>query len=228
MRNILALTLTAAVFFGCKSNESVNTNAEALETNIDSLSYAIGMSIGANLESQGIDDINEAAFIAGFRSKGDSTAALKMSEADAYIRSEMQRRAEAEAQEMKAEGMAFLDEKRAEEGVMETESGLLYKVIEEGTGASPVATDQVTVHYEGTLIDGEKFDSSYDRGEPATFGLNRVISGWTEGLQLMKEGATYEFYIPYNLAYGERGKQGAIPPYSTLVFKVELISVGNK
>lgn len=228
MRNILALTLTAAVFFGCKSNESVNTNAEALETNIDSLSYAIGMSIGANLESQGIDDINEAAFIAGFRSKGDSTAALKMSEADAYIRSEMQRRAEAEAQEMKAEGMAFLDEKRAEEGIMETESGLLYKVIEEGTGASPVATDQVTVHYEGTLIDGEKFDSSYDRGEPATFGLNRVISGWTEGLQLMKEGATYEFYIPYNLAYGERGKQGAIPPYSTLVFKVELISVGNK
>jgi FKBP-type peptidyl-prolyl cis-trans isomerase FklB len=111
------------------------------------------------------------------------------------------------------------------EGVVVLPSGLQYKVINEGTGKKPSATSQVRCHYEGTFLNGAKFDSSYDRNEPAVFGLNQVIAGWTEGVQLMAEGAKYEFYIPYNLAYGEHGAPGAIPPYATLKFVVELIEV---
>jgi len=124
-------------------------------------------------------------------------------------------------------GDEFLQANAKKQGVKTTASGLQYKVIKEGKGASPKATDSVTVHYSGTLIDGTEFDSSYKRGEPATFPLNGVIRGWTEGLQLMKEGAKYEFYIPSELAYGERGAGGAIGPNATLVFTVELISVNK-
>ena len=123
------------------------------------------------------------------------------------------------------EGKAFLEKNRTKPGVKTTASGLQYKVLLEGTGKSPKATDRVTVNYEGTLIDGTKFDSSYDRGEPIDFGLNQVIRGWTEGLQLMKEGAKYKFFIPSDLAYGPQGSPGAIPPNATLIFTVELIRV---
>ena len=114
------------------------------------------------------------------------------------------------------------------EGVKVTSTGLQYRVIKEGTGAQPTATDEVTVHYTGKLLDGTVFDSSVNRGEPATFPLNRVIPGWTEGVQLMKEGAKYEFYIPSDLAYGPNGVPNAIPPHATLIFEVELISIGKK
>ena len=127
--------------------------------------------------------------------------------------------------ENKAEGVAFLAENGKKEGVITTKSGLQYKVITAGEGATPAATDNVTVNYKGTTIDGNEFDSSYKRGTPATFPLNRVIPGWTEGLQLMKEGATYQFYIPSELAYGSRGAGRDIGPYSTLIFDVELIKV---
>lgn len=129
------------------------------------------------------------------------------------------------AEENKKEGAAFLADNEKKSGVKKTVSGLQYKVTKEGKGTSPVATDQVTVHYSGKLIDGKEFDSSYKRGAPATFPLNRVISGWTEGLQLMKEGAKYQFYIPPELAYGSRGAGGIIGPESTLIFDVELIKV---
>jgi FKBP-type peptidyl-prolyl cis-trans isomerase len=122
-------------------------------------------------------------------------------------------------------GEKFLAEKKEEDGVQITGSGLMYKVLEEGDGKSPEATDTVRVHYRGTLIDGTEFDSSYKRGEPIEFALNRVIPGWTEGLQLMKEGAKYELYIPYTLAYGANGAPPQIPPYATLVFQVELLEV---
>ncbi len=125
----------------------------------------------------------------------------------------------------KAEGQKFLEENAKKEGVHVTPSGLQYKVIEEGVGTRPKATETVKVHYRGTLIDGTEFDSSYKRGEPISFGLNQVIAGWTEGLQLMKTGAKYELYIPYNLAYGERGAGGVIPPYAALIFEVELLEV---
>lgn len=122
-------------------------------------------------------------------------------------------------------GKQFLTENAAKEGVISTASGLQYKVLAQGEGARPKATDEVEVHYRGTLIDGTEFDSSYKRGQPLTFPLNRVIAGWTEGLQLMPVGSTYELYIPYNLAYGEKGAAGVIPPYATLIFQVELLGI---
>lgn len=122
-------------------------------------------------------------------------------------------------------GKDFLDANGKKEGVTTTASGLQYKVIKAGTGAQPKATDTVKVHYKGTFLDGKTFDSSYDRGEPISFPLNRVIAGWTEGVQLMPVGSTYEFYIPSNLAYGERGAGGVIPPNSTLIFVVELLDI---
>ena len=124
----------------------------------------------------------------------------------------------------KEDGVKFLQDNLKRDGVEFTATGLQYEIIEAGTGASPAATDTVEVNYEGTFLDGTVFDSSYARGESISFGLNRVIAGWTEGLQLMKEGATYRFFIPYNIAYGEGG-MGPIPAYSTLIFKVELIKV---
>ncbi|WP_051906784.1 FKBP-type peptidyl-prolyl cis-trans isomerase [Methylomarinum vadi] len=127
--------------------------------------------------------------------------------------------------ENKAAGEAFLAENGKKDNIVTTDSGLQYEVIEQGNGASPSATDNVTVHYKGTTIDGKVFDSSYDRGAPATFPLNRVIAGWTEGLQLMKEGAKYRFFIPAQLAYGERGAGRVIGPNSALIFDVELIKV---
>lgn len=124
-----------------------------------------------------------------------------------------------------AEGQKFLEENAKKEGVQTTPSGLQYRVIEEGHGTKPKASETVKVHYRGTLIDGTEFDSSYKRGQPISFALNQVIAGWTEGLQLMKTGAKHELYIPYNLAYGERGAGGVIPPYATLIFEVELLEV---
>ena len=126
---------------------------------------------------------------------------------------------------MQEEGQRFLEENAKKEGVVTTPSGLQYKVLDEGFGPRPKATETVKVHYKGTLIDGTQFDSSYDRGEPISFPLNGVIRGWTEGVQLMPVGAKYEFYIPYNLAYGEKGAGGVIPPYATLVFVVELLGI---
>lgn len=119
----------------------------------------------------------------------------------------------------------YLEENAKKAGVQTTASGLQYRVINEGYGTKPKATETVMVHYRGTLIDGTEFDSSYKRGEPISFPLNRVIAGWTEGLQLMKTGAKYEFTIPYNLAYGERGAGNVIPPYATLIFEVELLGI---
>jgi FKBP-type peptidyl-prolyl cis-trans isomerase FkpA len=128
-------------------------------------------------------------------------------------------------EENKAAGMAFLAENAKKPNIVTTASGLQYEVLTEGTGASPSASDSVTVHYRGTTIEGTEFDSSYSRGAPSTFPLNRVIAGWTEGVQLMKEGAKYRFYIPSDLAYGSRGAGQAIGPNSTLIFDIELIKV---
>ncbi|MNR36347.1 FKBP-type 22 kDa peptidyl-prolyl cis-trans isomerase [compost metagenome] len=126
------------------------------------------------------------------------------------------------------EGQEFLEQNGKRAGVQTTASGLQYEVLTAGTGVKPVATDSVLVHYKGTLLNGKQFDSSYDRGEPISFPLNAVIAGWTEGVQLMPAGSKYKFYIPYNLAYGARGAGADIPPYSTLIFEVELLKVNGK
>lgn len=205
-----------------------------LETPEQRLSYTIGMDIGGSLAEQDmeldLDLVVEAlrASYAGEETRMTQDEAL--AEREAFMRrrqEEMQAQQAEEAASNREAGEAFLAENAKREDVQTTESGLQYRVIEEGDGARPAADDRVTVHYTGTLIDGTKFDSSHDRGEPATFALNQVIPGWTEGLQLMEEGSTYEFFIPSDLAYGEQGRPGPIGPNSTLIFEVELISIAD-
>lgn len=200
---------------------------------MDKLSYALGIGIGSQLAGMGakglnIDDFAQAVkdVISGTPLKVNNAEAQSLVQAFFQEQEEKQRAAAAEAGKVaKAAGESFLAENAKKEGVVILPSGLQYQVLKEGNGKKPSATDQVKCHYEGTLIDGTIFDSSYQRNEPATFGLNQVIAGWTEGVQLMSEGAKYRFFIPYNLAYGERGAGAQIPPFAALVFDVELLKV---
>ena len=200
---------------------------------MDKLSYALGIGIGTQLRGMGATNLNIDDFAQAIK---DAIAGKKLKvdnkEAQTLVNNffaEQQARKEAAAAEAgraaKTVGEDFLAENAKKDNIVVLPSGLQYEVIREGNGKKPSATSKVKCHYEGTLIDGTKFDSSYDRGEPATFGLNQVIAGWTEGLQLMSEGAKYRFFIPYNLGYGERGAGASIPPYAALVFDVELIEV---
>lgn len=198
----------------------------------DSLAYTIGVNMGLNLIKDSLR-LNPEIIKAGLEDMMNSrTARLTKEQSEENFKTLNKRMMEKQAAMNKAsgdvnkvKGYQFLEENKKKEGVKVTPSGLQYKVIQEGTGIQPLATDQVEVHYEGTLIDGTKFDSSYDRNETITFPLNGVIRGWTEGLQLMKEGAIYMLYIPAELGYGERGAGGVIGPNETLVFKVELKKV---
>ncbi len=200
---------------------------------MDKNSYALGMSIAHNMLSSGIKTISFDDFVAGVKAiLTGAQPEISFQEAsqllDKYFTEiEKQQKAEQAAMgaAMREEGEIFLADNSKKQGVVTLPSGLQYKVIKEGTGKKPKATDKVKCHYEGTFVDGTKFDSSYDRKEPAVFGLNQVIAGWTEGLQLMSEGSKYELYIPYTLGYGESGAPGAIPPYAALKFVVELIEV---
>ena len=192
---------------------------------MDKVSYALGMSIGHQLQQMNATDLNIDDFAQAITDVFNGDAKLSDAEAQAAVQDFFSRKAEEQAKAAKAEGENFLAENAKKEGVKTLPSGLQYKVLREGDGRKPSATDKVECHYEGTLINGEVFDSSYRRGETATFGLNQVIKGWTEGLQLMQEGAKYRFFIPYNLAYGEHGAGQSIPPYAALVFDVELINV---
>lgn len=192
---------------------------------MDKVSYALGMSIGHQLQQMNATDLNIDDFAQAITDIFNGDAKLSDAEAKAAVQDFFSRKAEEQAKAAKAEGENFLAENAKKEGVKTLPSGLQYKVLREGDGRKPSATDKVECHYEGTLINGEVFDSSYRRGETATFGLNQVIKGWTEGLQLMQEGAKYRFFIPYNLAYGEHGAGQSIPPYAALIFDVELIKV---
>ena len=193
---------------------------------MEKISYALGLGIGQQLKSMNIENFDIKEFS---RSIEDVMAGrdtdMTAREAQAMLSEYFQKKEKEQAEENIAKGKAYLEENGKREGVITTKSGLQYEVLTEGTGKSPKATDKVCCHYEGRLTDGSVFDSSYQRGEPADFGLNQVIAGWTEGVQLMKEGAKYRFHIPYLLGYGERGAGASIPPYATLVFDVELIKV---
>lgn len=193
---------------------------------MEKISYALGLGIGQQLKSMNIENFDIKEFS---RSIEDVIAGrdtdMTAREAQVMLSEYFQKKEKEQAEENIAKGKAYLEENGKREGVVTTTSGLQYEVLTEGTGKSPKATDKVRCHYEGRLTDGTIFDSSYQRGEPADFGLNQVIAGWTEGVQLMKEGAKYRFHIPYLLGYGERGAGASIPPYATLVFDVELIKV---
>ena len=200
---------------------------------MDKLSYGLGLGIGQqlaqmNIEGLNIDDFAEAIrdVLAGAELKVGHREAQQIVQ-EYFQKQEKKLNAEREEKGKKAkvEGEKFLAENAKKEGVKVTKSGLQYTVLREGTGRQPKATDSVRCHYEGFLIDGTVFDSSVQRGEPATFGLQQVIAGWTEGLQLMKEGAKYRFFIPYLLAYGPSGAGNSIPPYAALIFDVELLTV---
>ena len=193
---------------------------------MDKLSYALGLSMGQNFKGSGVANLNIDDFADALRAVYNDTE-KKMSYDEAkQVVTEFFTNLEAEARNNNERlGKEFLEQNAKQEGVKVTASGLQYQVVTEGTGPKPGPNDVVTVHYTGRLIDGTVFDSSVERGEPATFPLNGVIAGWTEGLQLMQEGGKYRFFIPYHLGYGEHGAGSSIPPFAALVFDVELLEV---
>ena len=193
---------------------------------MDKIGYAIGLSMGQNLMGSGVTSLKYADLAAGIKDVLEKNQPqISYQEAQQVLGKFFSELEQKIAGEAKAAGEAFLAENAKREGVKVTESGLQYEVLEATIGQKPKATDKVRVHYEGTLIDGTVFDSSYKRGESITFGLNQVIKGWTEGLQLMSIGSKYKLYLPYQLAYGERGAGANIPPYAALIFTVELLGI---
>lgn len=220
------------IFSGCGS-ESGTTDV-SLETKSDSVSYSMGYQYGQFLNQRDMEDVDPELMRAGLQAALDEEEA-QLSEAEIQqVIQNFQQEAQQKAQQQQMEdakvnkekGDEFLAENRQKEEIQETDSGLQYQVLEEGSGASPESSDEVRVDYEGTLIDGTVFDSSYDRGESITFPLDQVIPGWTEGLQLMQEGAKYKFFIPGELAYGQNPPpQSQIGPNETLIFEVELHEV---
>ncbi len=193
---------------------------------MDSVSYSVGVLIAKNLKQQGMDAIDAPSMAAAVADVFEDNA-LKISpeQANTIFQQYMKKQSEKVNADKIAAGAQFLAENAKRAEVVTLPSGLQYEVLTAGTGAKPNASQKVTVHYEGTLIDGTVFDSSYKRGQPATFGVTQVIQGWVEGLQLMEEGAKWKLYIPYDLAYGERGSPPSIQPFSALIFTVELISI---
>ena len=228
---ILAVVTLGLVLQGCNEDKA---NELTMQTDDQKVAYSIGLSIGANFKEQQLN--LDADYVgAGI---ADALAGNQPRLTDEEMQDVMMRFQQSQMEKMQAAqdeestknaeaSAAFLAENAAKEGVVTTDSGLQYKVITEGTGATPGASDTVEVHYRGTLIDGTEFDSSYKRGETVSFPVNGVIAGWTEALQLMKEGAKYELYIPSDLAYGPGGTGGPIGPNQALIFEVELVSVAK-
>ena len=193
---------------------------------MDKFSYGLGMGIGQNLLSMSVKNLDVDDFVKGLKDVlAGAKTDMSHTEAQQVVNDHFRKLAEEAYEQNKAAGEAFLEANAQKEGVVVLPSGLQYEVLAEGNGKKPSATDRVQCHYEGTLIDGTIFDSSIKRGEPAVFGVNQVIKGWVEALQLMQEGAKWRLYIPYDMAYGEHGAGEMIPPYSALIFDVELIKV---
>jgi FKBP-type peptidyl-prolyl cis-trans isomerase FkpA/FKBP-type peptidyl-prolyl cis-trans isomerase FklB len=236
-KTLASVVACTSVLLACSGQEpSTEETSEAvvLETLEQKFSYTIGYQIGSQAKQEGFElDVNAlVAAMEDLKAGGEmqlteDDMAGVMRDMQAKIMAERQAEAAKIAEENSASGAAFLTENATKEGVTTTESGLQYKVITEGTGPKPGPTDSVTVHYRGTLTDGTEFDSSYSRGQPATFGVHQVIAGWTEALQLMPEGSKWELAIPSDLAYGPGGKGPVIGPNATLLFEVELLDAGQ-
>ena len=222
MKLVLTVVLVAG-FVGCQSTGEKNVK---LETPKDKVSYSIGHAVGNNLKKDSIS-INSSAFLRGVLDASADSAQRLMTDQQVQetMRSFQTEMRNKQMEKIRSGGSAFLAENCKKPGVVTLPSGLQYKVITEGKGISPKASSTVTTHYSGRLVDGTEFDSSYKRGQPATFGCSGVIKGWTEALLLMKVGSKWELCIPPELAYGERGAGDVIPPNATLVFDIELLSV---
>lgn len=223
MKNIIILS-SLILFIACKT-EKPNQTANLI-TELDSVSYSLGVNIGENIKAQ-FENINLDNFGAGIKDVLEKDVETKISDnqAQAIIQSYFSKKQQKQSESVIEEGINFLRENGKRESVTTLASGLQYEVVNDGTGSKPTIEDNVTTHYHGTLIDGTVFDSSVDRGEPASFPVGGVIKGWTEALQLMSVGSKWKLYVPYDLAYGERGAGPQIGPYSTLIFEVELISI---
>jgi FKBP-type peptidyl-prolyl cis-trans isomerase FklB len=228
MKHVVVMAISIGLFFGiCYADEKLE-----LKNQKDKESYSLGYQFGQSLKAQEVD-INIDVYASGIRDGlGGKTSQMTAEEIRATVASLQQRLMAARQKELKekaeknlAESKAFLEENKKKEGVKILPSGLEYKVLTEGSGKMPKAEDTVTVHYKGALIDGTEFDSSFKRGQPATFKVNGVIKGWSEALQLMKEGSKWQLFIPPELGYGERAMGTQIPPNSALIFEVELIAV---
>jgi len=196
-----------------------------LNNDLQKFSYAIGISVAQNLKQQGIESIEASALSKAFTDTFSGDVQLKPQEAQQVIQQFISKASESKNKVNIEQGKAFLAENSQKDGVITLPSGLQYQVLVEGNGAKPKATDTVKTHYHGTLLNGEVFDSSVQRGQPATFPVNGVIQGWVEALQLMPVGSKWKLFVPYQLAYGERGAGGKIGPCTTLVFEVELLGI---
>lgn len=211
------------------SSKTATSAVNTLKTNLDSASYGFGVAMGTSLKQGGLKGLNYTALVEALKATfAGSPAKLNEMQAQEAIKHAFDAASKSKFAGNIKEGADYLAANKAKAGVKTTSTGLQYQVLTLGTGAKPAATDTVLVHYKGTLINGKQFDSSYDRNEPISFPLGNVIKGWTEGVQLMPEGSKYRFTIPYQLAYGERGAGQDIPPYSTLIFDVELLKVTPK
>ncbi|CAL2081896.1 FKBP-type peptidyl-prolyl cis-trans isomerase [Tenacibaculum sp. 190524A05c] len=240
LSKIVAITVLGLTVVSC--GKQLGGTQKSLETELDSVSYALGLNTGARMRAdKNANELSKDLYVQGFYNGADSTdIKINIEEATNIIRNyfskkqmaqmeerrkEAEQKAELEYKDHKKANEDFLAENKSKEGVVTTESGLQYIIMKEGNGASPKIADNVKVHYHGMLTDGTVFDSSVDRGTPAEFGVTQVIKGWTEGLQLMKEGSKFKFFIPQDLAYGFQGRLPQIKPFSTLVFEVELLEV---
>ena len=221
---VLVLTALLLGLAACEKKNEAQTGT-GLESDDDRFSYGLGMVIGERVLKQ-YGDVDYDLLLQGIKAQHkDQETLISLDEAGEAINARLEKSFAEQSEANKKRGQEYLKANAEKEGVQVTESGLQYLEITAGDGPKPTATDEVTVHYRGTLIDGTEFDSSYSRGSPATFPLNQVIPGWTEGVQLMSVGSKFQFVIPYELGYGERGAGGSIGPFETLVFEVELLEI---
>jgi len=222
---LLAACLSFATLISCNGQKGKST---ALKTQIDSVAYGIGVSIGQNMKKDGLDSLNLDILMNGMRSAihGDSTT-ISAQQAQGVIQAYLGAKQKEKAEAALGVGKKFLEENKKKPGVIELPDGLQYQVMKEGTGPTPAATDTVVMHYHGTLIDGTIFDSSVDKGQPITYPVNGFIQGWQEALQMMKVGSKWKLFVPPSLGYGDRGS-GKVPANATLIFEMELLSIKGK
>jgi len=217
--------LTIFIFYSCQENQPGGSSVE-LNTKLDTVSYIMGLNFGRNIKRNGMGEVNYEALNQAIKDiLSDSETKIETQKASIILSTYVKQLRNEKWVKHLEEGKNFLAENGAKEGVITTESGLQYTILKQGDGPKPTAGDRVSTHYHGTLLNGTVFDSSVERGEPISFAVNGVISGWTEALQLMPVGSKWKLFLPSKLAYGARGSRPKIPPHSTLIFEVELLGI---